>query len=120
MTATTKKAIEAAVHNLAVAGKAERDATLAKVSAVVALRDAEATERARRAEYTQAALDLAGARAAAWVEDHPGDLATVQAGTDFARLARLRLGKKGSDGYYKAAWFAYNDLGTAVRRIVGK
>lgn len=120
MTGATKDAIKAAVHDLAVAKKAETDATTARIAADAAFRAALAVEQIRRAEYRQTERALTDARAMGWVEDHVDDLATVREGTDYAALARLKLGKKGSGGYYRAARFDYSDLGAAVRQIVGK
>lgn len=114
MTTTTKEAIKGAVHDLAVAKKAEEDATAARITAEAAFRAAQALEQTRRAEYDQAEQALTDARAAGWVEDHPDDLVTVRAGADFQALARLKLGRMTDHLYW------YNDLGRAVRRILGK
>jgi hypothetical protein len=119
MTTATKEAIKAAVHDLAVANKARQDAADARTAAVVALNAAQDAERAVWGTYHAAELALTESRAMGWVEDHPDDLATVRAGIDFPTLARLKLGKKGWSNEGRAR-FDYNDLGTAVRRILGK
>ena len=119
MTTTTKEAIRVAIHDLALAKQAETDATTARLGAADALRAAQDAERDAHALYRQAEARLTNERAMGWVEDHVDDLATVRAGIDFPTLARLRLGRKGWDNY-GAARFDYNDLGAAVRRIVGK
>lgn len=120
MTTATKEAIRVAIHDLALAKQVEQDATAARLAANQAFYAAQAVEQVRRAEYQQAEARLTSERAMGWMEDHVDDLATVRAGTDFAALARLRLGKKGSDGYYRTARFDWNPLGAAVRLLAGR
>jgi hypothetical protein len=98
MTATTKKAIEAA-----------------RLAARAAFLAAQVGDT-RWADYRQAEQALTDARAIGWVEDHPDHLTTVRAGVDCSALARMRLGKKSERRY--AAGFQWNYLGTAVRRIL--
>lgn len=105
------------------ARKAEHAASIEATKAAVAARAAAEVAQGVAARALRDAEVVASViRGNAWIAKHPDDVETVRAGTDWPRLAQLRLGRKkvSRGGFRTYRSFDWNTTGDDVRAALSQ
>lgn len=105
------------------ARKAEHAASIDAVKAAIAARTAaEVAQGVAARALHNAEVVAAVIRGNAWIAKHPDDVETVRAGTDWPRLAQLKLGKQkvSRGGWRTYRSFDWNTTGDDVRAALSQ